>query len=118
MVEFHTGGYANEVRVIAERVLTECQLNEDEIPDMAREEVEANAYTMFYTGQEVVLAASKNEPDGEEVTALAGKSADWRAMRYMAALEAMFLDVMEYIEELIELGDEPQEPRGEEESKW
>mgnify|MGYP003136616137 FL=1 len=90
--------YIGTVRSIAAEAIDEYPftngLDSEERQEYVSQSVDGNEYVIYYGANETALSASENEPDGEEVTAMSGKDADWRTMRTLATYLAMEADVM------------------------
>ena len=71
--------------------------NDDDRDTYISESVDGSYWIIYYSANEIVLEASENEPDGEEVAELAGDGADWRRLRMIAAYSAMEADVRESV---------------------
>ena len=100
--------YWQTVEDIAKEALDEHG-DEDEARDYITESVDGSYWVIYYHANEVVLETSKNEPDGDEVAAMAGPDADWRKMRMIAAYMAMEIDVMEALDDLVKEREEAAE---------
>lgn len=98
--------YWQTVKSIAEEALQEYPDDENAQGDYVRESVDGSYWIIYYHANEVVLEASHNEPDGDEVRSMSDPSADWRQMRMLAAYLAMELDVLEALQELREEAEE------------
>tara|TARA_Y100000310_G_scaffold342139_1_gene443951 strand:+ start:2474 stop:2803 length:330 start_codon:yes stop_codon:yes gene_type:complete len=94
--------YWETVKGIAEEAMAEHPDDEDTQNEYAWESVDGSYWIIYYHANEVVLDASSNEPDGDEVRSMSDPSADWRQMRMIAAFQAMSQDVTEALQELRE----------------
>jgi hypothetical protein len=94
--------YWDTVESIARTVIEQNGTDEQNWRDTITKQVEGNHFIIYIAENETVLNESDNEPDGREVTAMAGEDADWRKMRTIAAYMAMEADVWEKCRELVE----------------
>jgi hypothetical protein len=101
------GDYLRTVTDIAEEAIAEYPgtggnfaLDDDERRDYVSESVDGSEYIIYYSANEIVLQASQNEPDGDEVRAMSAKDADWRTLRTLSAYLAMEADVLAEIDRL------------------
>jgi uncharacterized protein YheU (UPF0270 family) len=94
--------YWDTVESIAREVIEQNGTDEQNWHDSITKQVDGNHFIIYTAENETVLNESDNEPDGREVTAMAGEDADWRKMRTIAAYMAMEADVWEKCRELVE----------------
>ena len=100
--------YWQTVEDIAKEALDEYE-DEAEAQQYITETVDGSYWVIYYHANDVVLETSENEPDGSEITAMAGPDADWRKMRMVAAYMAMELDVFEALDNLVKEREEAAE---------
>ena len=94
-------GYLQDVDGIAQDVISEYpDPDDDGRQEYIWESVDGSSNITYYSEIEEVLRVSSNEPDGAEVTDMAGPDADWRKMQAVAAFMAMEADVWERVREL------------------
>jgi len=89
--------YRQAVRGIAEEAVNEYPDQYDKRQEYVSDSVDGSEYVIYYGANEIVLAASQNEPDANDVRSMSNNDADWRTMRALAAYLAMEADVMEEI---------------------
>ena len=114
MGERTANDYWRSIREMAEDVLDECGIDDNEWHDFITESVDGSDWLIYYCHHETILNATDNEPDNREVAAMADHEGDWRAFRSTAAYLAMDADVWQ---ECRKLAEEREEATEEEESK-
>ena len=100
-----TSDYYQAVRDIAAEAIEEYpgapnDSNEDERREYVSQSVDGSEYIIYYSANEIVIEATDNEPDGDEVRAMSADDADWRTLRTLAAYLAMEADVMAEVDRL------------------
>ena len=92
--------YREYIDTIAESVLADYPNDEEAQQEHVTESVDSSAWIIYWHANQDVLDHSDNEPDGDEVRAMAGDDADWRKMRQIAAFMALETDCMIRLQEL------------------
>lgn len=100
MSDWSQQDYWDTVEVIAEEAMEQYPDDESGRQEFVTESVDGNEYIIYSGANEVVIEATGNEPDGAEVSEMAGPDADWRKQRMIAAYMAMEADVMEKLQDL------------------
>lgn len=104
-MDFNKTDYEETVESIAAEVLQDNGIDESDWYERITEEVDSNAYIVYYAGPPVVKEASKNFPtDMQEITSMAGANADFEKLFQVAAYMAMEADVHEKCRELVDVG--------------
>lgn len=98
--------YRESVENIAKEAIDEYPDDEEGRKEYVNQSVDGSHWVIYYHANEIVLQASSNEPDGDEVREMSKPDADWRDMRMLAAFMAMEADVNEEIEKLLKERDD------------
>lgn len=94
--------YRETVESIARDVIENEGIDESNWHDYIHESVDGSAFIIYYGKNEVVLEATDNEPDNDEVASMCDPKGSWRDMRQTAAYLAMERDVWDKARELVE----------------
>jgi len=95
--------YWDSVESIAEEAKSEYpdpRRDHDGRVEWISESVDGSQWIIYTYKNEIVINATDNESDGEEVAEMAGPGADWRKQRMVAAFMAMERDVWDKLREL------------------
>lgn len=95
--------YWDSVVVLAEDVKESCpDPGKDHNCRVERihENVDGNAWIIYYDNNETVLKQTHNDPDPGDVRSMSRQDADWKDMRQVAAYLAMEGDVWEALRDL------------------
>jgi hypothetical protein len=89
-----TQQYWQTVQIIAEQCKQEYpDPNDDKRDDYIHARIAGSYWVRHYHANEVVLAASDNEPDWADIRSMTTPDAEWRELRQVAAYLAMEQDV-------------------------
>lgn len=94
--------YRETVESIARDVIENEGLNENSWHEYIHESVDGSGFIIYYGQNEIVLEATNNEPDNDEVASMCDPKGSWRDMRQTAAYLAMERDVWDKARELVD----------------
>lgn len=110
--------YWNTVDAIAEEAVEEFpdpERDRDRRMEWVTESVDGSEWIIYENRNQIVLDATDNEPDDDEVNEIAPRGAGWKKLRQLAAFLAMERDINDKVKELDE---ERAERRAEEPEEW